>query len=63
MVPECAQFSRQQLLIVRDSLRLPVVVFFFLLDGEADAGMLFIDVVENHLFFVLFTTPVYLSLL
>lgn len=37
--------------------------FFFLLDGEADAGMLFIDVVENHLLFVLFTTPVYLSLL
>ena len=37
--------------------------FFSLLDGEADAGMLFIDVVENHLLFVLFTTPVYLSLL
>ena len=48
---------------MRDSLRLPVVVFFSLLDGEADAGMLFIDVVENHLLFVLFTTPVYLSLL
>lgn len=37
--------------------------FFSLLDGEADAGMLFIDVVENHILFVLFTTPVYLSLL
>lgn len=48
LVPECVQFPRQQLSIVRDSLRLPVF-FFFLLDGEADAGMLLIDFVENHL--------------
>ena len=48
VVPECVQFSRQQLSIMQIHYDFQCF-FFFLLDGEADAGMLFIDFVENHL--------------
>ena len=49
VVPECVQFCRDQLLIVRDSLIFFSGCFFSLLDGEAEAGVRFIYLVENHL--------------